>query len=129
MQEKWRIFVAIAFGTYVATMDFSIVNIALPTLSREFDASPHTVIWATLIFSLTATSLTLTAGRVGDLFGRRRVYLTGWLVFTIGMAGVGFAQSIGQLIALRAVQAIGMSMVIANGTAIVVDAFPSTERG
>jgi EmrB/QacA subfamily drug resistance transporter len=129
MQDKWRILVAIAFGTYIATMDFSIVNIALPTLSREFDASPDTVIWATLIFSLTATSLTLTAGRVGDLFGRRRVYLTGWLVFTIGMAGVGFAQSIGQLIALRAVQAIGMSMVIANGTAIVVDAFPSSERG
>lgn len=129
MQDKWRILVAIAFGTYVATMDFSIVNIALPTLSREFDASPDTVIWATLIFSLTATSLTLTAGRVGDLFGRRRVYLTGWFIFTVGMAGVGFAQSIGQLIALRAVQALGMSMVIANGTAIVVDAFPASERG
>jgi EmrB/QacA subfamily drug resistance transporter len=129
MQTKWRVLVAIAFGTYVATMDFSIVNIALPTLSREFDASPDTVIWATLVFSLTATSLTLTAGRVGDLFGRRRVYLTGWLIFTIGMTGVGFAQSIGQLIALRAVQAVGMSMVVANGSAIVVDAFPATERG
>ncbi|MGD9890653.1 MAG: MFS transporter [Dehalococcoidia bacterium] len=129
MQTKWRVLVAIAFGTYVATMDFSIVNIALPTLSREFDASPDTVIWATLIFSLTATSLTLTAGRVGDLFGRRRVYLTGWIIFTIGMAGVGFTQSIGQLITLRAVQAIGMSMVVANGTAIVVDAFPASERG
>lgn len=129
MRYKWQVLIAIAFGTYVATMDFSIVNIALPTLSREFDASPDTVIWATLAFSLSATSLTLTAGRVGDLFGRRRVYLTGWLIFTAGMAGVGLAQSIGQLIVLRAVQATGMSMVVANGSALVVEAFPSTERG
>ena len=77
MQTKWRVLVAIAFGTYVATMDFSIVNIALPTLSREFDASPDTVIWATLVFSLTATSLTLTAGRVGDLFGISMVLIDG----------------------------------------------------
>jgi EmrB/QacA subfamily drug resistance transporter len=129
MRYKWRVLVAIAFGTYVATMDFSIVNIALPTLSREFNASPDTVIWATLAFSLSATSLTLTAGRAGDLFGRRRVYLTGWLIFTIGMAGVGLAQSIGQLIALRALQATGMSMVVANGSALVVEAFPASERG
>ena len=129
VQDKWKTLAAIAFGTYMATMDFSIVNVALPTLAREFDVSPDTVVWATLTGSLAATGLTLTAGRLGDLFGRKPVYLAGWVVFTVGMAGAGFAQGIGQLIALRAVQAVGVAMALGNGNAIVVEGFPQAERG
>jgi len=113
----------------MATMDFSIVNVALPTLSREFDRSPDTVVWATLISSLVVTGITLTAGRVGDLYGRKRVYITGWVIFTVGMAIASFAQNIEQLIAFRFFQAIGVSMAMANGNAIVTEAFPPEERG
>lgn len=129
MAYKWRCLIAVAFGTFMATMDFSIVNVALPTLSREFDRSPDTVVWATLISSLVVTGLTLTAGRVGDLYGRKRVYITGWVIFTIGMAVAGFAQTIEQLVAYRFVQAIGVSLAVANGNAIVTEAFPPEERG
>jgi EmrB/QacA subfamily drug resistance transporter len=126
---RWRVLLAVGFGTYMATMDFSIVNIALPTLSREFDRPPDTVVWASLTSSLVVTGLTLTAGRAGDLFGRKRIYVAGWVVFTLGMAAAPFAQTIGQLIALRFVQAVGTALAIANGNAIVTAAFPASQRG
>lgn len=126
---KWQALFAVCFGTYMATMDFSIVNVALPTLADEFDRRPDTVVWATLSASLVVTGLTLTAGRTGDLYGRKRIYIAGWVIFTIGMALAGLAQDIGQLIALRIFQSVGMALAIANGNAIVTDAFPDNERG
>jgi len=129
MAYKWQCLVAVCFGTFMATMDFSIVNVALPTLSKEFDSPPNTVVWATLISSLVVTGLTLTAGRVGDLWGRKRVYITGWIIFTVGMGVAALAQSIEQLIAIRFFQAVGVSLAIANGNAIVTEAFPDNERG
>lgn len=129
MEYKWRCLIAVCFGTYMATMDFSIINVALPTLSREFDKPPDIVVWATLASSLMVTGITLTAGRVGDLYGRKRVYITGWVIFTVGMGIAGFAQNIEQLIAFRFFQAIGIALAIANGNAIVTEAFPANERG
>lgn len=129
MSYKWRALIAICFGSYMATMDFSIVNVALPTLSKEFDTSPDVVVWATLTSNLVVTGLTLTAGRLGDLFGRKRIYVLGWVIFTIGMGVAGFAQSIAQLIGFRFFQAIGVSLALGNGNAIVADAFPEEERG
>lgn len=126
---RWKVLVAVGFGTFMATMDFSIVNIALPTLGREFDRPPDVVVWATLTSSLVVTGLTLTAGRAGDLFGRKRIYVAGWVIFTLGMAIAPFAQTIEQLIAMRFFQAIGTALAIANGNAIVTAAFPANERG
>src|SRR3990167_8881937 len=129
MSYKWRALIAVCFGSYMATMDVSIVNVALPTLSKEFDRSPDVVVWATLVSNLVVTGLTLTAGRLGDLFGRKRVYILGWVIFTTGMGTASIAQTIGQLIAFRFFQAIGVSLALGNGNAIVVDAFPEHERG
>ena len=129
MQYKWRALIAVAFGTYMGTMDFSIVNVALPTLSEVFDRPPDTVVWASLIASLVATGLTMVAGRGGDLYGRKRIYLAGWIVFGIGLVLASLANTIELLIAFRALQAVGVAMVVANGNAIVTDAFPDNERG
>jgi EmrB/QacA subfamily drug resistance transporter len=129
METKWRVLAVVGFGTYMATMDFNIVNVAMPTLAKEFDRSPDTVLWATLASNLVVTGLTLTAGRAGDLFGRKRLYVIGWLIFTAGMATAGLAQNVEQLIAFRFFQAIGVALAIANGNAIVTDAFPASERG
>src|SRR5690606_28902680 len=87
------------------------------------------VVWATLASSLMVTGLTLTAGRAGDLYGRKRVYMIGWLIFTAGMATAGLAQDIGQLVAFRLFQSVGVALAIANGNAIVTSAFPDEERG
>jgi EmrB/QacA subfamily drug resistance transporter len=103
--------------------------VALPTFAREFDRSPDTVVWVALGTSLVVTGLTLTAGRAGDLYGRKRVYLLGWAILTVGLTAASFAQSLEQLIALRLLQAVGVSFAIANANAIVTDAFPDHERG
>ncbi|MCA9857596.1 MAG: MFS transporter, partial [Dehalococcoidia bacterium] len=129
LPRKWRTLIAVGFGTFMATMDFSIVNVALPSFSDEFDRSPDTVVWATLGSSLVVTGLTLTAGRAGDLYGRKRVYLAGWAILTLALTAASFAQSLEQVIALRLVQAVGVSLAIANANAIVTDAFPDSERG
>ncbi|MCK9486444.1 MAG: MFS transporter [Dehalococcoidia bacterium] len=126
---KWQTLIAVGFGTFMATMDFSIVNVALPTFSDKFNKSPDVVVWAALGSSLVVTGLTLTAGRAGDLYGRKRIYLAGWVIFTLGVTGASFAQSLEQVIAWRLFQAVGISMAIANANAIVTDAFPDTERG
>ncbi len=127
--RRWRTLIAVGFGTFMATMDFSIVNVALPTFAREFDRSPDTVVWVALGTSLVVTGLTLTAGRAGDLYGRKRVYLLGWLILTLGLTAASFVQNLEQLIAVRLVQAVGVSFAIANANAIVTDAFPDHERG
>jgi len=129
MSYKWRALIAVAFGTYMGTMDFSIINVALPTLSDEFNRPPDIVIWASLTAALVSTGLTLTAGRAGDLFGRKRIYLTGWSVFGIGLALASFATNIETLITFRAIQAIGVSMSVGTGSAIITQAFPDNERG
>lgn len=127
--RRWRTLIAVGFGTFMATMDFSIVNVALPTFAREFDRSPDTVVWVALGTSLAVTGLTLTAGRAGDLYGRKRVYLLGWVILTLGLTVASFVQTLEQLIAIRLVQAVGVSFAIANANAIVTDAFPDHERG
>jgi len=126
---KWRALIAVTFGTYMATMDFSIINVALPTLSDEFDRPPDVVVWASLTASLVSTGLTLSAGRSGDLFGRKRIYLLGWIVFGIGLVLASTAQSIEMLITFRAIQAVGLAMALGTGNAIITEAFPDWERG
>ena len=129
MDLKWRVLLAVGFGTYMATLDFNIVSVALPTLSDEFHRSPDTVLWAMLASNLVITGLTLTAGRAGDLFGRKRLYLAGWVIFSVLVFVVGTAQNIEQLIAYRFLQGAGVALAIANGNAIVTDVFPDRERG
>lgn len=126
---KWRAMLAVNFGTFMATMDFSIINVALPTLADEFDRPPDVVVWASLTASLVSTGLTLTAGRSGDLFGRKRIYMTGWMVFGVGLVLASVAQTIEMLIAFRALQAVGLAMALGTGNAIITEAFPDEERG
>jgi EmrB/QacA subfamily drug resistance transporter len=126
---RWRVFPPIALGVIMATLDASVVNIALPTLHRQFETPFTTVEWVVLAYSVTITGLLLSAGRLADLTGRRRVYGSGLLLFTAASAVCGFAPSIAWLIAARVVQGVGAALVSANGSAMLVSAFPGEERG
>jgi len=126
---RWRVFPPIALGVIMATLDASVVNIALPTLQRTFHTAFTTVEWVVLAYSVTITGLLLSAGRLADLRGRRGIYAAGLVVFTLSSALCGFAPSIGVLIAARVLQGIGAAMVSANGSALLVSAFPGEERG
>lgn len=126
---KWRALFAVGFGSFIATLDFGIIGLALPRLAEEFAEPPDVIAWVALTHNLVVTGLTLTAGRAGDLFGRKRVYLVGYALFTLGLCASPFSSSISELIATRLVQATGIAMAIANSNAIVLDAFPDRERG
>jgi EmrB/QacA subfamily drug resistance transporter len=120
---------AVGFGSFMATLDFGIINLALPAFGRAFERGPDAVVWLSLAASLIVAGLTLTAGRSGDLYGRRRIYLAGWLLFTLALVPASFADSLEALIGWRLVQAVGLSLAIANANAIVTDVFPAPEWG
>ena len=126
---RWRVFPPIALGVVMATLDASVVNIALPTLQRRFAVPFTTVEWVVLAYTVTITGLMLTAGRFADRRGRRRVYGIGLAVFTLGSLLCGLAPGVLALVAARVLQGVGAALVSANGSALLVSAFPLEERG
>ncbi len=113
----------------MGTVDASIVNIAYPALTDVFKTTPATVLWVGVAYMLVSTGLMLTLGRISDAMGRKRLYILGFLIFSIGLSLCSLAQSINQLILFRIIQAIGSAMTVATSSAIITDAFPVRERG
>jgi len=126
---RWRVFPALALGTIMAVLDISVVNIALPTLSRSFGVPVTSIEWVVLAYVLTITGLLLTMGRLADLAGRKRVYGAGQALFTVASLMCAAAPSVPLLIAARALQGLGASMMSANSTALLTAAFGPEERG
>lgn len=120
---------ALALGTLMATVDISAVNIALPTLSRSFGVPLTTVQWVVLAYVVTITGTLLLFGRLADRLGKRRVYGTGLVIFTLASALCALAPGAWFLFVARAVQGLGAAMMTANGSAILVSSFPPAERG
>ncbi len=129
LSDKWKALLTVAMGTLMATMDASITNIAFPALTRVFSAELTTVMWVSVAFLLVSTSCMLIIGKISDVVGRKRIYVAGIAVFTLGLLTCALAQSIGQLIFFRALQAVGAAMAISCGTAIVTEAFPPNQIG
>lgn len=127
--QKWWVLLSVAMGIFLSTIDGSIVNVSLPTLETVFDTSFATVQWVVVSYLLVITSLMLGVARLGDMIGKRRIYLTGMVIFTGGSLLCGVSPSIGALIGFRAFQGLGAVMMQALGLAIVTEAFPPTERG
>ncbi len=126
---KWLALLTVSIGTFMGTLDASIVIIALPRLTEVFNTEPSVVLWVTIAYLLASVSLMLTIGKLGDVFGKKRVFVTGFALFTLGLTLCALSQSVVQLVLARVVQAIGLAMVIALGNAIVTAAFPRKERG
>jgi EmrB/QacA subfamily drug resistance transporter len=126
--SRWILFVVV-LGTLMVAVDTTIVLLAFPTITGDLHAPLATVIWTILIYLLLTAILTTQLGRVGDLFGRGRVYNLGFVVFTVGSALCGFAPTATSLVAFRAVQAIGGAFLAATGTAIISAEFPVKDRG
>jgi EmrB/QacA subfamily drug resistance transporter len=127
--RKWYVMSAVAMGIFLATIDGSIVNVALPTLVDELSTNFATVQWVVLAYLLTLATLLLLVGRLADIHGKKRIYMAGFVVFTIGSVLCGLSQTVYMLIAMRVVQAVGAAMVLALGPALITEAFPGSERG
>jgi EmrB/QacA subfamily drug resistance transporter len=127
--NKWLVLSLVAVGIFMSTLDGSIVNVALPTIMAELGVPLTTVKWVVVIYLLTVSSLLLFFGRLSDIRGRRWVYSQGLAVFSLGSLLCGLAPNAAWLIVWRALQGVGAAMIMACTPALVVDVFPSQERG
>ena len=126
---KWWVYVAIAIGMFVAVMNQTGIGIALPKIADHFDLDIPTVQWVLLGYILSTSAMFMPVGRLSDMVGRKRVYLTGFLVF-IGASAVGGASPVFPLlIAANIVQGIGAAGVQACSMVLIIEAFPERERG
>ena len=107
----------------------SSVNVALPSLGREFGMTPIGLGWVNMAFLISAASVAIPFGRLGDIFGRRRLYGAGVVVFTLASALIAVAPSGMLVIVGRALQGFGASMIFATGMAILISVFPPEQRG
>ncbi|MEA4845876.1 MAG: MFS transporter [Clostridiaceae bacterium] len=120
---------AVVVGTFMSALDSSVVNIALPSISSYFDAPLYIIEWVVMAYLLVISSLLLTYGRLGDMYGHKNIYIMGFIIFTAGSLLCGMASSIDLLIAYRGIQALGAGMLMAMGPAIVTEVTPANKRG
>jgi EmrB/QacA subfamily drug resistance transporter len=126
---RWLIFSVTVMGTFMAVLDSSIVNVALPLIAASFGVELTAVQWVVTAYLLVISSLLPLFGKIGDMYGRRKIYLLGFVIFTIGSLLCSLSSSIWFLVASRVLQAIGASMLMSNSPAIVSVTFPGKERG
>jgi EmrB/QacA subfamily drug resistance transporter len=126
---KWWALSTTSVGMLLATVNSGTLIIALPDLERSLHTTLLALVWVILAYMIASTVLVVTAGRLSDLFGRKKAYVAGFLAFSLASLGAGFAGSGTELILWRIVQGIGGAFLFANSAAIVTDAFPPRQLG
>ncbi|MDA3799908.1 MAG: MFS transporter [Kiritimatiellae bacterium] len=129
IETKWLVLLAIGLGTFMSALDASIVNAILPVLADIFHTGVASIEWVVTVYLLVVSGLLLTVGRLGDLHGNKKTYITGFFIFLIGSLSAGFSPSEAYLIGSRGLQAIGAAMLFANAPAILTKVFPAIQRG
>ncbi len=126
---KWKVLGVVGSGVYMVTLDAGIVNVALPVLTREFNAPLTDIQWVILAYVLCITGLLLPAGRLADMLGRREVFLGGFILFGAASALCGVAPTVPLLVGARVLQGVAGALMQANMAALLTQAFPARERG
>lgn len=130
MQYKYVVLTNTTIGAFMSNLDANIVLISLPTILRQLPGtSTFDGIWIIMGYSLVLATVLLTIGRLGDVFGRVRLYNLGFAIFTVGSGLCSIAPNGTLLVLMRLVQGLGGALIWGNNAAIVTDVFPSTERG
>jgi EmrB/QacA subfamily drug resistance transporter len=124
---RWVVF-ATVLGSSVAMLDATVVNVAIPALARDLDASMAGLQWTVNAYTLTLAGLILLGGALGDRYGRRRVFVVGVAWFALASALCGAAQDVGMLIAARALQGIGGALLTPGSLAIIQSSFHPDDR-
>src|SRR5712691_1132970 len=128
-QRKWWTLVAVAFGLFMIMLDNTVVNVALPSIQRDLKVSVSSLEWVVNGYFLTFAVLMLTGGKLADLFGRRRIFMVGLIVFTLSSLACGLASNGETLIAARAVQGVGAALMNPATLSIITATFPPRQRG
>src|ERR671926_274030 len=127
--RKWWTLGAMCFALFMIMLDNTVVNVALPSIQRSLHASLSGLEWTVNAYTLSFAVLLVTGGRLGDIFGRRRMFLFGVVVFAASSAFIGLSQTDAWLIAGRAAQGVGAAFMMPATLSIIANAFPPQERG
>jgi EmrB/QacA subfamily drug resistance transporter len=127
--RKWWTLGSMSFALFMIMLDNTVVNVALPSIQADLGASLSALEWTINAYTLVFAVLLVTGGRLGDIFGRRRAFLFGVIVFALSSATAGFAPNDLSLVLSRAVQGIGAAFMMPATLSIITNAFPAHERG
>jgi len=125
---RW-VLLGTVLGSAIASIDATVVGIALPAIGRDFDTGLATLQWVVTAYTLTLAGLLLLAGALGDRYGRRRVFVIGVVWFALASALCGFAPDASTLIAARALQGVGAALLTPGSLAIIEASFRPSDRG
>ena len=127
--NPWLVLVVLTTGFFMILLDTTIVNVAIPAMSKGLNAPLDEILWVLNAYILVYAVLLITAGRLGDLFGQRNMFALGLAIFTIASALCGFSQNSTELIAARIVQGVGGALLTPQTLAILTSIFPPERRG
>jgi EmrB/QacA subfamily drug resistance transporter len=127
--RKWWTLGAMCFALFMIMLDNTVVNVALPSIQQDLGASISGLEWTINGYTLSFAVLLATGGRLGDIFGRRRMFLAGVVIFALSSATAGFAPDQTALVVSRIVQGVGAALMMPGTLSIITDAFPAHERG
>ena len=127
--RRWWTLAAMCFALFMIMLDNTVVNVALPSIQEDLGASLSGLEWTVNIYTLTFAVLLVTGGRLGDILGRRRMFLFGVVVFALSSAAIGLAPDQGWLVAGRAIQGVGAAFMMPATLSIITVTFPPEERG
>lgn len=127
--SKWIIALTVVFGTFMAVMDISVVNVSLPHMMGSFGQDLSSITWVATSYSIAEIIMVTMAGWFSTLMGRKRLYLASFAVFTVGSILCGLAQSFPEMILFRVIQGIGGGSLIPVSQAILRENFPEEEQG
>ena len=127
--RKWWTLGAMCFALFMIMLDNTVVNVALPSIQRSLHTTLGNLEWTVNAYTLTFGVLLVTGGRMGDIFGRRRMFLSGVVLFAVSSAAIGLAPSDSLLIAGRAIQGVGAAFMMPATLSIITNTFPAAERG
>lgn len=126
---KWIALSCTTLGALFSVLSGSTLLIALPEIMKDLHASMSIIVWTVMIYMLVLTVLVPSIGRVADMIGRKKLYVSGFIIFTLSSILCGFSVTGWQLLLFRFIQSIGGALLVANSTPIVADAFPKNELG
>ena len=127
--RRWWTLGAMCFALFMIMLDNTVVNVALPSIQRSLGTTLSGLEWTVNIYTLTFAVLLVTGGRLGDILGRRKMFLFGVVVFAVSSAAIGFSPGEGWLVAGRALQGAGAAFMMPATLSIITNAFPAHERG
>src|SRR5512133_250210 len=123
-RREWLTLLAMCFGLFMIMLDNTIVNVALPSIQRDLHASPETLAWTVNAYVVPFAAFILLGGKLGDRFGRRRMFVVGLAIFTLASAACALSSTAGALVAARAIQGTGAALMNPLSLSILVATFP-----